>query len=185
METIKLRPANYRLKLAVANEKGKIGSMEQTLMVRSMPESGLAASSLVLAGRVTPQPDLIQNLQTRLLNDSDPLVFGGFQVLPSVDNTWPVNVPVLAFYKVYNLSGNPDQRKLVAKVRLLGETGETQEFPPFPLDQSVSVASKTEVSIGVKLPFDRVAPGKYKMVIETLEATSNQSVTVQTDLQFK
>jgi hypothetical protein len=29
------------------------------------------------------------------------------------------------------------------------------------------------------------APGKYKLVVETLETTSNQSVTVQTDLRFQ
>jgi hypothetical protein len=95
------------------------------------------------------------------------------------------NVPVLAFYKMYNLSGNPGEWKLVAKVRLVRELGEAQVFPPFPLDQSISLTSKTEVSIGIRLPFDRVAPGKYKLVIETFETTSNQSVTVQIDLRFQ
>lgn len=182
---IKLRPGRYRLKVAVADDKGKVGSADQTLEVPVLPESGPAASSLIVAGQITPLPELIQNVQAQLLDERDPLIFGGLRVLPSVDNTSTANAPVLAFYKVYNLDGKPDQWKFVAKVQLVNEQGEAQVFPPIPLDQSVTVTSRTGISVGIKLPFGNVAPGKYRLLIETLETTSNQSVSVQTDLNFR
>ncbi len=180
----KLRPGKYQLKLAASDEKGKVGSAEQSLVVPAVPQSGMGASSLVVADQLSRLPDLIQNLQAKLLDESDPLIFNGLQIAPSVENQLPLNTPVRAFFKIYNLSGTPEQRKFVAKVQLLGEKGETQNLPPIPLDRNVFPTGKSEATIGLILPFDKVTPGKYKLVIETSEATSNQSVTVQTDLQF-
>jgi VWFA-related protein len=181
----KLRPGQYRLKLAIADDKGKFGAAEQSLIIPPMPESGLAASSLVVADRVSRLPDLIQNLQAKLLEESDPLIFNGVQVVPSVENQLPVGTPGLVFFRIYNLSADPQQRKIVATVRLLGEKGEQLDFPPIPLDQYIVPAGRTEVIVAMNLPFEKVAPGKYKLVIEAADTASNQSVMVQTDLQLK
>jgi hypothetical protein len=73
----------------------------------------------------------------------------------------------------------------VAKVQLLGEKGETQALPSTPMNQNVFPTGKTEAMVGIPLLFDKATPGKYRLVIVASETTSNQSVTVQTDLQFQ
>jgi VWFA-related protein len=180
----KLRPGKYQLKLAVADEKGKVGSAEQSLVVPPMPQAGMTASSLLVAEQFTRLPDLIQNLQAKMLDDADPMVISGLQITPSVENRLPVKAPVRAIFKVYNLSGSPEQRKFVANIHLMGEKGETQAYPSVPLDQTVFQTGKTEAIIGLNLPFEQAPAGKYKLVIETSEVNSKQSVTVETDLQF-
>jgi hypothetical protein len=181
----KLHPGKYQLRLAVSDEQGKIGSAEQSLMIPPMPQNDLVASSLIVAEQVSQLPDLIQSLQARLLEENDPLTFNGLQITPSADNQLPINSPLQVFFKLYNLSGNPEQRKFVAKVQLLGEKGETQALPSTPLNQNVFPTGKTEAMVGIPLLFDKATPGKYRLVIVTSETTSNQSVTVQTDLQFQ
>ena len=180
----KLRPGKYQLKLAVSDEKGKVGSVEEALVVPVMPESGLAVSSLVVADQLTRLPDLIQNLQAKLLDDADPMVFNGVQITPSAGNQLPSNSPLRVFYKVYNLPGAAGQRKFVAKIQLVNDKGEAQNLPPIPLDQNVFATGKSEIVVGLILPLEKTIPGKYKLVIETAETTSNQAVTVQTDVQF-
>jgi hypothetical protein len=180
----KLRPGKYQLKVAVADEKGKVGSAEQPLVVPPMPQAGMAASSLLVAEQFTRLPDLIQNLQAKMLDDADPMVISGLQITPSVENQLPVNAPVRAIFKIYNLSGSPGERKFVANIRLVGEKGETQVYSAVPLDQTVFQTGKAEVIVGLNLPFEKAPAGKYKLVIETSEVSSKQSVTVETDVQF-
>jgi hypothetical protein len=181
----KLLPGKYRLKLAIANETGKVGSAEQSLVVPPPPESGLGFSSLVVADRLSRLPDLIQNLQAKLLDESDPLIYSGLHIVPSVENQLPINAPVRIFFKVYNLSNDPGQRNLVVQAQLLGEKGERHALPPIPLAGHLFPTGKGEASIALNLPFEKVPPGKYKLMIETSEPTSHQSVTLQTDLQFR
>ena len=57
-------------------------------------------------------------------------------------------------------------------------------MPALPLDNNIFPTGKNEVVVGLNLPFEKLTPGKYKLVIEAAETSSNQSVTVQTDLQF-
>jgi len=181
----KLRPGKYQLKLAVSDEQGNTGFAQQSLEVPPMPQDGWVASSLVVADQVSRLPDLIQNLRTALLEENDPLIFNGVQIVSSVENQFPVNVPVPVFFKLYNLTGNPDQRKLVAKVELLGEQGESQALPPMPLDQNLFLTGKTDAIIAINLNFEKVTPGKYRLLVETVDALSSQSVRLETDLRFR
>jgi VWFA-related protein len=182
---LKLRPGKYELRLAVEDEQGKIGSASQSLIVPAVSQNDLVASSLIVAEQVSRSPELLQNLQATLLEESDPLIFAGLQVSQSSDNQVPVNSPVQVFFKLYNLSGGPDQWKLVANVRLVNEKGEAQALPPFPLDQNLFSTGKSEIIVGLNLPFDKAAAGRYKLVIDTREAASNRSVTLETDLTFR
>jgi len=181
----KLRPGKYQLKLAVSDEQGNTGFAQQSLEVPPMPQDGWVASSLVVADQVSRLPDLIQNLRSALLEENDPLIFNGVQIVSSVENQFSVDVPVPIFFKLYNLTGNPDQRKLVARVQLLGERGESQILPPMPLDQNLFLTGKTDAIIAINLTFGKVTPGKYRLLVETADTISSQSVRLETDLRFR
>jgi hypothetical protein len=180
----KLRPGKYRLKIAVSDEAAHVGSMEQTLEVPPLPESRLAISSLVLVEKLSPLPDLIRTLHAKLLDDSDPFVYAGMQVSPSVDNRLPVNSPLSVFFKVYNLAGSPEDWKLVARARLVSEAGEEMMLPPIPLDRSISQTGDSEATVGIDLPFRNMEPGKYRLLVEISGAPFPQSATAQRDLEL-
>lgn len=57
----------------------------------------MAASSLVVADGISRLPELIQNLQARLLDNSEPLLFSGLQITSSVENKLPAGEPLPVF----------------------------------------------------------------------------------------
>jgi hypothetical protein len=181
----KLRPGKYQLKLAIADEKGKVGSAEQSIAVPPMAQNELAGSTLIVAAGVTRLPALIQDLQVKLLDENDPLIYRGYQVIPSIENLLPANKPVNLIFKVYNLSGNAEPRKLVAQAQLTNDKGESQSLPPIPLDEYLYSTGRTEGVVGINLPFSNVIPGKYRLVVSTTEGVSNRSLKFETDLQFQ
>jgi len=124
------------------------------------------------------------NLQTQLLDQSDPLLFSRMQIEPSVENRLPVKSAVPILFRIYNLPRGTDQSELIAIPTLLNEKGERIAITPIRLKEAMSPAGPSEVVVGLRLPFQNVPPGKYRLVIETKEAGSAQTATLQTDLEF-
>ncbi len=179
---LKLRPGKYQLKLAVADEKGKVGAAEQTLTIPAMPSDGLAGSSLVVSQQLSSLPELIQNLQAKLLDETDPLIYKGMQVSVPVENQVNRQYPMAVFYKVYNLKSNEQDRKLSAKVKLMDEKGQSSDFAAASLDELAYPTGPGEVAIGINLPLKDLAAGKYKLAVETADTSTNQSVALETEL---
>jgi len=180
----KLRPGKYRLKLAASDEANNLGSIEQAIEIPAFPEKGMAASSLVLAEEISRLPDLIQNLQARLLDGSEPLLFSGLQILPSVENKLLAGAPVPVFFKIYRTAGPAGGGKLIGRAILRSEKGEQKLMDAIPLDQNISRTSSTEYTVGLRLPFEGAKPGKYTLTIETTDGSSPEPLVVTTDLEL-
>ncbi len=180
----KLRPGKYRLKLAASDEANNLGAAEQSLEIPVPNAQGFAASSLVIAEQLSQLPDLIRNLQTQLLDQSDPLLFSQMQIEPSIANRLPANTPVAVLFRIYNLAGPLNQLNLVAKTRLLDEKGERFALAPIPLKEIVSPAGPSEIVVALRLPLQGVPAGKYRLAMEISETGTGQSATIQTDLEL-
>ena len=130
-------------------------------------------------------PGLIQDLQAKLLNDGDMILYRGYQMLPSAENQFPVNSPVNAVFKLYNLTGAAQPRQLVAQVQLRGENNQTYDLGTIPIDENLFVTSETEALVGIRLPIRDVAVGRYKLVVAASEGISKRTVTLETDVTFR
>jgi VWFA-related protein len=181
---LRLRPGKYRLKLAVSDESDNVGSMEQLLEIPTLPDRGLAGSSVLIAEQASRLPDLIRNLQTQMLDENNPLLYAGFQIEPSVDNRLPANAALPVVFRIYNLPGAPDQWNLTAKARIVDEKGKEYSLDPIPLKKTMSLAGASEVAVALSLSFNNAPPGKYRLIVETTELTSAETVTLDTDLEL-
>jgi VWFA-related protein len=180
----RVRPGKYRLKLVASDEFNNLGSMEQSLELPSAPENGMAVSSLVLAEGIQRLPDLIRELESKLLDDSETFVFSGLQFSPSIENKVAAGTSLLVFFKLYNIGG-PNRKNLVSKVKLISEKGVDFPLPgSIPLDANTMSRMGDEAVVGLSLTFKAVTPGKYKLAIETSEAGASQSAKAQTDIEF-
>jgi hypothetical protein len=179
----KLRPGKYRLKLVTSDTANSLGSAEHSLDVPAMPESGIGGSSLVIAEEVSRLPDLIRDLHAKMLDDSEPLIFSGVRISPSIENKLSTDSPLHVFFRLYGIGS---RRNPILKARLVGENGSTFSLPPIPFDSDIVSRIGEEAMVGLNLPFKEVSPGKYTLVVavETADAGSPQSVAVQTDLEF-
>jgi hypothetical protein len=129
-------------------------------------------------------PDLVQNLEAGILEQSDPLTFNGLQLTLAADHRFPINTPLQVFFKLYNLSDNPAQRNLTAKVQLLGDAGVIRALPPTSLNQNLFPTGNSEAMAGIPLSFEKVPPGNYRLTIVVTEEATGQSVALQTELEF-
>ena len=180
----KLRPGKYRLKIAASDGANNLGSMEQSIDIPALPENEIAASSLVVADRVSRLPALIQTIQTKLLDDSDPLVYGGMQISQNIENRLPINAPLPVLYKLYNLTEGTQDWKGIARARLLDSAGNEVSLPPFSLEKDPLQSGDGEATIGLTLKFRDAMPGKYKLIIETTDLESSRTAIIQTDLEL-
>jgi VWFA-related protein len=179
-----LRPGRYRLKMAVSDESGNMGSTEQFLELPALPEGKLAGSSIVVAEQASPIPRLIQNLQAQLIDADDPLSYSGVQIEPSVANKFPLSAPIPVVFRLYHLPGTADQWDLTAKVKLLDEKGKECVLEPIHLNNSAFSLTREAVAIGLQFRFPKAVAGRYRLIIEAIEAKSGQSALLQTDLEI-
>jgi hypothetical protein len=152
--------------------------------VPALPAAGLGFSSLVLAEQTSQLPDLIQNLQTQMLDESDALVYSGLEIEPRVANRLKPNSTSAVFFRIYNLPGNLNQLDLVAKPKLLNENGSVLDLDSIPLKRYMSPAGSSTVGVAFTIPFKNVTAGKYRLLLEITDAGTANNVTPQTDLEF-
>jgi VWFA-related protein len=181
----KLRPGKYRLKLAASNESNNLGAAEQEFEIPSFPKDGLAGSSIVLAEKTSPLPELIKNIRIQLLDEDNPLIYSGMQIEPRAENRLPVGSSVQILFRLYNLSASPDQWDLIAKPRLRNEKGESFALAPIPLKSLIVPAGNNQGIVLLTLPFHGIEPGRYKLMIEVADAVSASNTTLQTDLELR
>jgi hypothetical protein len=180
----KLRPGKYRLKLSVSDDSNQVGSAEQFLEVPALPDGELASSSIVIIDQASRLPDQIGNLQTQLLDESNPLLYRGFEIEPSVENRLRTGSVIPLMYRLYNLSGPSDQWDLTAKTRLLDENGKEYALGPISLKKAISPLGTGEAVVALTLSFQEVLPGKYRLIIETTDPAAAETATARTDLEF-
>ncbi len=180
----KLRPGKYRLKLAISDESNNLGSVEQFLDVPALPDRAFAGSSIVIAEQTSSLPDLIRNVQTQLLDESDPLLYPGIQIEPSVENRLKTGSAIPLMFRLYNLPGPSDQWNVTTRAKLVDEKGKEYASGLISLKQAMVLSGKSEAVVAMSLSFQNVPAGKYRLILETREASSAQSAMLQTDLEF-
>ncbi len=180
-----LKPGKYQVKMAVVNAAGKTGSQAAPLEVPALAENSLGTSSLVVSSRLTPLPDLVKNVQVQLLNESNPMAFKGYEIAPSMDNRIDRKLPLAVFYKVYNLKSAGPDWALMAKPSLIDEKGQTHTLPAIKLTRVVQPSGPGQVTLGYNFPVRDLEPGKYRLLIETVDSTSDQSATCQTEVTLQ
>jgi len=141
----------------------------------------LVLSSLVVSQQLSKLPELIQNLQARLLDETDPLIYKGFQIALDTGNQINRQYPMAIFYKLYNLKGSEPGKTLSAKIQFTDEKGQVNSFPPIALEESAVSTGQGEVAIALNFPIKDLAPGKYRLTVETSDGSTSKSVSAETD----
>jgi len=73
----------------------------------------------------------------------------------------------------------------MAKPRLIDEKGQTHDLPTIKLTRVVQPSGPGQVTLGFNFPIRDLEPGKYRLVIETVDSVNNQSATCQTNVELQ
>lgn len=178
-----LRPGKYRLKMAVSDQAGNLGTSEQVLEIPDFPENGICGSSLIVAERASRLPDLVHSLQSQLLDEEDPLVYSGIQMEPGVENIVKNDrIPVV--FRLYNLPKLSGSWKLSAHARLMDQNGTEYGSTPVVFKNSHVSQNESVVVIGIPLAFPEAPPGRYRLVLDVVEEVTGRSTVLQTQIKI-
>ncbi len=173
---MKLPPGRYRLKLAVADISGKVGTAEKELIIPVLPEDRLATSSLVAARELKTFPPSVFAVQAKLNDESDPFIHRGLQVPAPSSHRFTRGEPLIVYYRIYNLVAEDSQNPLIARVSLNGESGRFKEYPPVLLNRGVEATTGGEVGVAFQLPTEDLVPGRYSLSVETRNVSGSRTV---------
>ncbi len=183
----RLPPGRYRLKLAVSDGQRVLGVEETSVEVPRLPERGPAGSSLVVVERALPMPELIRDLQARLLDEDDPLVYRGSRVEPSVTNKVAVGAAIPVLFHLYNLPSSTGSEDMAATGKLVAADGRTYAGMPVSLGKAMLPGGGAEAVAGLSLAFPDAPAGRYRLVVEVAgqeaaPGNAEESVQMETDL---
>ena len=178
---MKLPPGRYRLKLAVADIGGRVGTAEQDLLIPELPEDRLATSSLVAAREMQAFPPSVFAVQVKLTDELDPFIHQGLQIRAPASRRFNRGEPLIVFYRLYNLAAEDGRSPLMARVSLVGESGGSKEFPPVVLNEGVEAATQGEAGVAFQLPTGDLAPGKYSLRVETRNLSGSRTVLARSE----
>lgn len=173
---MRVPPGRYRLKLAVADISGKVGTAEEELIIAALPEDRLATSSLVTTLEMQPFPPSVFAVQTKLTDELDPFIHRGLRIRAPACRRFNRGEPLIVFYRIYNLPAEDSQNPLMARVSLVGESGGSREFPPVLLNKGMEAATRGEAGVAFQLPTADLAPGKYSLAVETRNVSGSRTV---------
>jgi VWFA-related protein len=188
----RLAPGHYRLKFALSDGEDVLGTAETETEIPPWSEQGIAASSLVVIEQTARTPESIRNIQARLLEEADPLIYAGSRIEPSVTGKVAVGAKIPVLFRLYNLPPLPkppsSSWNMLATAKLVGVDGNVHVSEPISLEKALLPDGKTKASVGLSLFFPGAAAGKYQLVVEVSQPGASvgagNPVRLETDLEL-
>lgn len=174
---LSLRPGRYKLSLVAKDaNSGKIGTIEQLLLVPQYPTDRLALSSIVLADRV--------GLASERDGPLDPFVIGGFKIYPNSKHQFEPGKTIYIYFEVYNPSFDQSQSRPAVdlKLTLLGDgreiiSGSLNRYAYF-LDDRIAVLAQLSTP-------KRIDSARYSLRITAFDPISQQQAAAETTFEVK
>jgi hypothetical protein len=170
----RLAPGKYHLKVAIHNRGNQIGTAEEDLDIPPFAENQLTTSSLILTNEARELPSLINNLESQLLDDKNPLIFEGKRMYPSVTKKFSQDKPLALYFHAYNLSLDPKlhQPLLLLSVSILSGDKIASQIPLSRV-QDLSAVENGRLPVLVWLSLRNLAPGKYTLRVMVRDGITN------------
>ncbi len=181
-----LEPGKYRFKIAVQDQGGLIGAVEQPVDIPAYRSGQLTTSSLVLSDSMQPVSDLLGNVEAQLLDEKNPLVFKGTRVNQSVAKRFYQNGRMNLFFTVYNLAADPATKapnlllsySIMTPTKILFELPLTR-FTDLPKMQNGALPFALTILLG------QFPPGSYTVQVLVRDGVTNATRYLYRQFEIK
>jgi VWFA-related protein len=170
-----LLPGKYVIKLlARDNETGRIGTYQAAFAIPNLmrEEKRLPISSVVLASQRVPLSEALLTVQKGAAQLTDPLVYDGQKLFPSVTRVFSKSRDMFVFLQAYEHSATTTQ-PLVAFVTFLKGDQKVLETDPLQVVDGMDPRSKS-VPLRFSIPLDKLDIGRYDCQVTVLEPTGKK-----------
>ncbi|MGE5205004.1 MAG: VWA domain-containing protein [Chlamydiota bacterium] len=163
-----LPPGKYHLKFIVReNQTGRTGSFETDLTVPDMKKTPLKMSTVVLAGQRQPIKG----------HEDNPLVRGGWELVPSVTHVFSSNQQLYLYYEVYdpakeaaNEAPGPQRSGIRLLTSVVFFQGDKKAYEtPLMTAQQLNAADRHAAAFQVEVPLKDLKPGFYTCQVNVID----------------
>jgi VWFA-related protein len=171
-----LLPGKHVIKmLARDSETGRIGTYQAAFNIPNLvkEEKRLPISSVVLASQRVPLTDALFTVQKGAAQTTDPLVFDGQKLFPSVTRVFKKSRDMYVFLQAYQRAGTTTQSPLVAFVSFFKNGTKVLETDPLQVIDGMDAKSKA-VPLRFSIPLDNLDVGRYDCQVTVLEPSGQK-----------
>jgi VWFA-related protein len=168
-----LLPGQYVIKfLARDAEAGRLGTYQTSFTIPNLnrEEVRLPISSVVLSSQRVPFGEELHTVKNSLSSQAqatNPLVFGGEKVVPSVTRVFSTARDLYVYLQAYE-RGATETQPLVAFVTFYKGDVKAFETQPMQVTEGLDARSKA-VPLRFSIPLQGIAPGRYDCQVTVLE----------------
>ena len=170
-----LLPGKYVIKLLARDtETGRIGTYQAAFAVPNLmrEQKRLPISSVVLSSQRIPMTDALFTVQKGAAQLTNPLVFDGQKLFPSVTRVFSKSRDMYVFLQAYQRGATTTQ-PLVAFVTFLKGDQKILETDPLQVIDGIDPKSKA-VPLRFSIPLDKLDVGRYDCQVTVLEPTGQK-----------
>jgi len=170
-----LLPGKYVIKLLARDaETGRIGTYQSAFAVPNLmrEQKRLPISSVVLSSQRIPMTDALLTVQKGAAQLTNPLIFDGQKLFPSVTRVFSKSRDMYVFLQAYQRGATTTQ-PLVAFVTFLKGDQKVLETDPLQVIDGIDPRSKA-VPLRFSIPLDKLEIGRYDCQVTVLEPTGQK-----------
>jgi VWFA-related protein len=170
-----LLPGKYVIKLlARDSETGRIGTYQTAFTIPNLmrEEKRLPISSVVLSSQRVPMTEALLTVQQGAAQLTDPLVYDGQKLFPSVTRVFSKSKDMYVFLQAYERNAASTQ-PLVAFVTFLKGDVKVLETQPLAVVDGIDPKSKA-VPLRFSIPLENLDIGRYDCQVTVLEPTGQK-----------
>jgi len=170
-----LLPGKYVIKLlARDSETGRIGTYQAAFQIPNLmrEQKRLPISSVVLSSQRIPMTEALLTVQKGAAQLTNPLVFDGQKLFPSVTRVFSKSRDMFVFLQAYQRGATTTQ-PLVAFVTFLKGDQKILETDPLQVIDGIDPKSKA-VPLRFSIPLDKLDVGRYDCQVTVLEPTGQK-----------
>ena len=170
-----LLPGKYVLKLLARDTNtGRIGTYQAAFTIPNLmrEEKRLPISSVVLSSQRVPLSEALLTVQKGAAQLTDPLVFDGQKLFPSVTRVFSKSRDMYVFLQAYQRNATTTQ-PMVAFVSFFKNGTKVLETDPLQVIDGMDPKSKA-VPLRFSIPLEHLDPGRYDCQVTVLEPTGQK-----------
>ena len=170
-----LLPGKYVIKLLARDaETGRIGTYQAAFAVPNLmrEQKRLPISSVVLSSQRIPMTEALLTVQKGAAQLTNPLIFDGQKLFPSVTRVFSKSRDMYVFLQAYQRGATTTQ-PLVAFVTFLKGDQKVLETDPLQVIDGIDPKSKA-VPLRFSIPLDTLEIGRYDCQVTVLEPTGQK-----------
>jgi len=171
-----LLPGKYVIKfLARDAETGRIGTFQSAFAIPNLnkEDKRVPISSVVLSSQRVPLAGALYTVKKDAALASDPLVYDGQKLIPSVTRVFSRGRDLYVFLQAYQRN-EPSMRPLVAFVSFY--RGDVKVFETAPLAVTAGLDARTKaIPLRFSLPLASLPPGRYDCQVTVLQPDGDKA----------